>query len=183
MCHSHTSTLFACSDKCTSWQPEVPSISASLTSIKSAPLRFNFLWYNCLTHRVLHVSERFSFIKFMVWSQKAHEAFAKNRFECWDKTNKKWTCVCASTSHILTNNKYVLLYNTGWISRDLAFIRSFVFFHHGFDFELPIVWVLKFDFISTIARIRLLSYSQQFKTTFARLSSNPRYLYMFFAPK
>lgn len=77
---------------------------------------------------------------------------------------------------VLTNNKYILLYNTWRIGADLTFIRSFVFFYHRFDFQLPVIRVLEFNFIATISWIRLLAHRQQFQTAFARLSSYPWYL-------
>lgn len=79
-------------------------------------------------------------------------------------------------SNVLTNDENILLYNTWRIGADLAFICSLVFFYHRFDFQLPVIRVLEFNFIATISWIRLLAYRQQFQTTFAWLASYPRYL-------
>lgn len=62
---------------------------------------------------------------------------------------------------VLTDNKYIFLYNTRRISADLTFIRSLVVFGRRLDFQLPIVGILKFDFVASIAAVRLQTDSQQ----------------------
>lgn len=45
---------------------------------------------------------------------------------------------------------------------NLPLVAAFIFLYHRLNFQLPIVWILEFDFVATIARIRLLAHCEQF---------------------
>lgn len=59
---------------------------------------------------------------------------------------------------------------------DLTLVQALVAAVNTLDTQTPVVWVLKFDGIPRIARIRLVAYCQQTHLLATLLPSHPGYL-------